>query len=46
MLINRMIEFELRWPGPPGRLCTPTIEYFYDKQKSLQKIFEWITIYC
>ena len=33
MLIEQIIEFELRGPGPPGRTCTPTTGYFYDKTK-------------
>ena len=33
MLIILIIEFELRGPGPPGRICTPTTVYFYDKTK-------------
>ena len=35
MLIEQTIEFELRWPGPPSRTCTPTAGYLYD----------WIIIY-
>ena len=23
--------FELRWPGPPGRICTPITGCFHDK---------------
>ena len=47
MLIEQIIEFELRGPGPPGRTCTPTTGYFLmTKQKSLRKIFDWIIIYC
>ena len=44
MLIEQIIEFELRRPGPPGRSYTPTTGYFYQK-KSPRKIFEWIIIY-
>ena len=33
MLIEQIIEFELRVPGPPGRTYTPTSDYFYDKTK-------------
>ena len=33
MLIEQITEFELRGPGPPGRTCTPTTGYFYDKTK-------------
>ena len=33
MLIEQIIEFQLRGPGPPGRTFTPTIGFFYDKTK-------------
>ena len=33
MLIEQVIEFELRGPGPPNRTCTPTAGYFHDKTK-------------
>ena len=33
MLIEQIIEFELREPGPPGRTCTPTTGYFHAKAK-------------
>ena len=47
MLIEQIIEFELKGPGPLSRTCTPITVYFYDKkQKSLGKIFEWVIIYC
>ena len=42
MLIEQIIEFELREPGPPSRTCI----IFMTKQKSLTKILEWIIIYC
>ena len=29
MLIEQIIEFEWRGPGPPGRACTPKTAYFY-----------------
>ena len=32
-LIEQIIELQLRGPGPPGRTCTPIIEYFHDKTK-------------
>ena len=41
MLIEQIIEVELRGPGSPGRTCTPITEYFHER-----KFFEWITIYC
>ena len=37
MLIERIIEFELRGPGPPGHSCTPITVYFYDKTKIRKK---------
>ena len=46
MLIEQVIEFELRGPGPPGRTRAPTTGYFYDRQKYLKKIYEWIISYC
>ena len=43
MLIEQFIEFELKRLEPPGRItCTPKTDDFYEKQKSLRKIFEWI----
>ena len=33
MLIEQIIEFELRGPGPPGRTCTSKISHFYGKAK-------------
>ena len=42
MLIEQIIEFQLKGPGPPGRTCTPIILLvnFMTKQKPLMKIFE------
>ena len=37
MLIEQMIEFELRGPGPPGRTCTPKLVNFMTKQTSLKE---------
>ena len=31
MLIELIIEFKWKGPGPPGRTCTPTTGYFHDK---------------
>ena len=42
MLIEQIIEFELRGPGPPGRTYTPITGYFHDKTKNSKKKFEWI----
>ena len=33
MLIEQIIEFELRGPGPPSRTCAPITGYFRDKTK-------------
>ena len=33
MLIEQIIEYELREPGPPARACTPIIGYFHEKTK-------------
>ena len=33
MLIERIIELQLRGPGPPGRTCTPKTGYCHDKTK-------------
>ena len=33
MLIERIIELQLRGPGPPGRTCTSIAGYFHDKTK-------------
>ena len=44
MLIDQIIEFELREAGPPGRTCTSIIDQFQDK-KPPRKIFEWTFIY-
>ena len=37
MLIEQIIEFELRGPGPPGRTCTLTAGYFHYKTKISKK---------
>ena len=33
MLIEQIIKFELRGPGPLSRTCTPKTVYFYEKSK-------------
>ena len=33
MLIEQIIELELRRPGPPGRTCNSITGYFHDKTK-------------
>ena len=42
MLIEQIIEFELREPRPFGHICTYTTGYFHDvtKQKSLRNVVE------
>ena len=37
MLIEQIIEFELRGLKLPGRICTPTASSFMTKQKSLDR---------
>ena len=46
MLIEQIIEFESREPGPPGCICISTTGYFHDmtNQKSLKNIVEWIVL--
>ena len=46
MLIERMIELQLRGPEPPGEHVLRQLVIFTTKQKFLRKIFEWIIIYC
>ena len=33
MLIEQIIELQLRGPRLPGRTCTPITDYFHDKTK-------------
>ena len=44
MLIEQIIDFELREPEPSGRTCTPTTGYFHDKTKISRNIFQRITL--
>ena len=37
MLIEEIIELQLRGPGPPGRTRTPITGYFHDKKKISKK---------
>ena len=37
MLIEEIIEFQLRGPGPPGRTCTPITGKLHDKTKISKK---------
>ena len=47
MLIEQIIEFELREPRPPGRICTYATGYFHGmtKQKSVRNIVERIILF-
>ena len=45
MLIDQIIEFELRGTGSSGRTCALQLIIFMTKQISQNKIFEWIIIY-
>ena len=45
MLIEQIIEFKLRDPGPPRPTCAIQLVIFMTK-KSLRKNFEWMNIYC
>ena len=40
MLIEQIIEFKWREPGPPGRTGTPIAAYFHNKTKISMEIFE------
>ena len=46
MLIEQTIEFELREPGPPGRIYTYTTGYFHNmtKQISIRNDVVWIIL--
>ena len=46
MLIQQIIEFQSKGPGPAGRSCTVLLQQvnFMTKQKFLKKIFKWIII--
>ena len=37
MLVEQIIEIELRGPGPPGRTCTPVTGSLHDKTKILKE---------
>ena len=37
MLIEQIIEIELRGPGPPGRTCNPVTDKLHDKTKILKE---------
>ena len=46
MLIERIIELQLKGPGRSGEHVLLQLVIFMTKQKSPRKIFEWIFIYC
>ena len=46
MLIEQIIELQLKGPESPGERVLRQLVIFMTKQKSLTKIFEWIIIYC
>ena len=37
MLIEQIVELQLRGPGPPGPTCTSITGYFHDKTKILKE---------
>ena len=39
MLIEQIIELQLRGPGPPNQTCTPITGYFHDKTKISKENF-------
>ena len=50
MLIEQIIELQLRGPESPGRTCTPITGYFHDKTKfskeNLPVDYFLLIIYC
>ena len=50
MLIEQIIEFQLRGPGPPGRTCTPITGKLHDKIKilneNLRVVYYLLLKYC
>ena len=38
-------NFELRGPGPPGRICTPITGYFHDKTIISHENIDWIVLF-
>ena len=46
MLIEQIIELQLRGLGPVAEHILLQLVIFMTKQKFLRKIFEWIIIYC
>ena len=46
MLIEQIIEFDLRGPEPLVLHVLLQLAIFMTEQKSLRKILNWIIIYC
>ena len=47
MLIEQIIELQLRVPGPPAQTCAPITGYFHDKTKiSKENLRVDFFIYC
>ena len=46
MLVEQMIEFELREARPPNRTCTPESGYFHNKTKISKANNTQVIIYC
>ena len=50
MLIEQIVELQLRRSGPPGLTCTSITGYFHDKTKvskeNLQMGFHLVLKYC
>ena len=50
MLIERIVELQLRGPGLPGRTCTPITGYFHDKTKisneNLRVDYHYLLLKC
>ena len=37
MLIQQIVEIELKGPGPPSRTCTPVTGWLHDKTKIMKE---------
>ena len=46
MLIEQIIEFELRESGPPSRICTPTTDKTKIYGKSSSGLFFYLLVKC
>ena len=45
MLIEQIIDFELREPGPPSRTSTPKPGYFHDQTKISEANYTFVIVY-